>query len=84
MITPPEPPPPGPWRSAVPGVPAGFAFVPLAPLAAAVRPLTVPVLALTMMLAQLTGGSPDVGYVVRLGVIAAPEAGRPLNRLLMA
>lgn len=29
------------------------------------------VIALTMMLAQLTGGSPDVGYVVRLGVIAA-------------
>src|SRR5450759_479817 len=50
MITPPEPPPPGPWRSGRPPASSGHASVPLPPFAAAVAPFTVPALADTTML----------------------------------
>ena len=37
------------------------------------------VIALTMMLAELTGGDPDYGYVIRLGVLDAGAGRRPVR-----
>jgi hypothetical protein len=41
------------------------------------------VIALTMMLAELTGGAPDIGYVIRLGVLAAILIAAPFALFLL-